>query len=234
MAGAGIPAKDDDMSTTPFGPHGHTKLPHGRLQGTTEQQEHILITDTGQEAIPISTGGPNYFSVIAVNILLSLVMLALLWIPAVCLYPATALGGIVAGFITAALTARMLPPDAVDVASLLGIIVGAVTIGILIRLEYRLAQQSVFRLTRHGIRLLLLSIWAIPIIQIFQGTTYDGTTTRYIFAVVSNPRQLIYFLSVPLNLGILLVVTVALHFLLWKAERLRKYWHTRLSWVGLK
>jgi hypothetical protein len=219
------------MSTTPYGPHGPTKLPHDRLTSTTEQQKHLPLNQDESEAGPMLTGGADPFGKIVVNIVFSLVMLALLWIPTVCLYPLTALIGIVAGLITAALTARVLPPDAGDVAAVLGFVVGAVTIAILIRLEYRLARHFVFRITRHGVRLLLLSFWAIPIIQIFEGATYDSTTTRYI---LNHPSQVASFLSRHQNVGILLVAAVALHFLLWKAEGLRKFWHTRLSWVGLK
>jgi hypothetical protein len=41
-------------------------------------------------------------------------------------------------------------------------------------------------------------------------------------------------LANPQNLATILVVIIAMHFLLWKAEKLRAFWHRRLFWLGLK
>jgi hypothetical protein len=66
------------------------------------------------------------------------------------------------------------------------------------------------------------------------GATAPTSTTRYVLAMVSNPRALLAFLSRPQNLAIWLGALVALHFVLWKADTLREWWHRRLKWVGLK
>ena len=178
-----------------------------------------------------ASGGSGGFLVM---IVLSLVLVALLWIPMICLYPLTALAGALAGVGSFLVAVRLLPADGRDVAMVIGLAVGVVVVWKVYRVESRLAGHPLFRLIRHAVRLLLLGIWAIPILQLTMGATAPTTTTRYVLAVISNPRALLAFLARPQNLAIWIGALVALHFLLWKADTLREWWHHRLKWVGLR
>jgi ACR3 family arsenite efflux pump ArsB len=223
------------MSKEPYGPHGPKTQPYDVLPGPTiptGPPPQIGSDDTWEAPVQSSGGGGGLGGVLA-QIILSVLMVAILWIPTVCLYPLTALIGIGAGFLTVPIFARLLPPDGGDVASVLGVAVGVVLIGTMIRVEYRLANNSLYRIGRHVIRLVLLSLVAIPVIQLTLGAQAETTTTRYIFSVLNDPRQIARFLSSSQNIAILIGVAVALHFILWN-ERLRKFWHGRLKWVGLK
>ncbi|MEP6574415.1 MAG: hypothetical protein ABJD11_17070 [Gemmatimonadota bacterium] len=182
---------------------------------------------------PISAGGGGGGGFLAM-VIISLVLVTLVWIPMACIYPLTAFAGGFAGLGAYLLSARLLPPDGGDVASLLGIIVGAVVVWKVYRLEHRLAQHPGFRLMRHVVRLLLLAVWVIPIIELTMGGTAPTTTTRYVLATVSNPRALVSFLTRPQNLLIWVVAIAALHFLLWSDNPVRRWWHRRLTYVGLK
>lgn len=176
-------------------------------------------------------GGSGGFLVLVV---LSLLLVALLWIPMICLYPLTALAGALAGVGSFLVAVRLLPVDGRDVAMVIGIGVGVVVVWKVYRVESRLAGHPQFRLIRHAVRLLLLGIWAIPILQLAMGATAPTTTTRYVLAMVSSPRALLPFLARPQNLAIWMGAMVALHFVLWSADSLRQWWHRRLKYVGLK
>jgi hypothetical protein len=152
----------------------------------------------------------------------------------VCLYPITAAAGIAATLATRSIFTSVLPADAGDVPFALGIVVGAVVIGIVFRLEVRLAGSTGYRVVRHVVRMILLAIWAIPIIQLTLGAAAPTTSTAYIFFVISNPSGMVQFLANPLMLGIWIAVVVGLHFLIWKADGVRRFWHRRLVWIGLK
>jgi hypothetical protein len=80
----------------------------------------------------------------------------------------------------------------------------------------------------------LLAIWAVPMIMMAMGAPVAGTTTRFILAVMSSPQIIFGFLSRTQNLGILLVVVAGLHFLLWYGKPFQRFWHRRLTFVGLK
>ena len=221
------------MTNQPWGPHGQEAPPNTVRQNPTAPGSPQQIQGADWTAAPSSagSGGSGGFLVM---ILFSLFLVVLLWIPMVCLYPLTALAGGLAGFGTASLAARVLPPDGGDVADLLGVVAGAIVAWKVYRLEYRMAERLPFRLVRHVVRLLLLSVWVIPIIELSMGVTAPGTTTRYVLATVSNPQSLASFLTRPQNLAIWAVAIGALHLLLWKADGLRQWWHHRLKWVGLK
>jgi lipoprotein signal peptidase len=157
----------------------------------------------------------------------------ILWIPFLCLYPLTALIGIGVGFAAVPIFARTLPPNT-DVPAALGVLIGAVAFYIMIRIEYRLSQSAGYRISRHAVRMVLLAIVAIPTIQMAAGAPVESTSTRYILSVVSNPRIMFSFLADAKNVAILLTVVIVIHFVLWKGERFRRFWHRRLSAIGMK
>jgi hypothetical protein len=243
------------MGSYPYGPHGPQCSPHDVMPNPTAPS--APVPDFGGSDYPTApsysggatpqfggsgstagtyTGGGGAGGGFIVKFVVSLIMVVLLWIPIVCLYPLTFLSGIAAGFFTASvLAANVLTSVAdKDVASFAGVIIGLTVVLIMIRIEYRLSQVAAFRVSRHVVRMVLLSFWAIPMILMAQGDGQGTTATRFIFAVVSNPRAIVWFLSRAQNVGILAVVVVGLHFLLWKGERFRRFWHRRLSNVGLK
>jgi hypothetical protein len=223
------------MTNMPWGPHGPEVPPHTVLPNPTAPSPPQQILGSGEAPEPIAAaGGGGALGTILANIMLSLVLLMLLWIPMVCLYPLTAVAGMVAGFGTFPLFLRVLPADGRDVAAVLGLAVGVVVGLKMNRLEYRLAQNPVFRLSRHALRLVLLAVWAVPIIQLSTGTTAPTTSTAYILAVVSSPRALAAFLSQPRNLLIWVAAVVGLHFLIWSGDGVRRWWHRRLMFIGLK
>ena len=182
----------------------------------------------------MSSGGGGGLGAILANIVISAVMLAILWIPAVCLYPLTSVAGIATSLILMSILSRVLPPDGGDVVSLLSIIGGAIVIFKVFRIEMRLAESATFRMIRHAIRMVLLAIVAIPFVQLTMGATAPSTTTRYILAVILRPDVMWEFLLSPTNLGAWLAAVVALHVVIWHSARARRFWHGRLKWVGLK
>jgi hypothetical protein len=185
-------------------------------------------------AMTTQSGGADTFGKIVSNIFVSLVMMVILWFPAACLYPLTAGSGITAAVVTMQILARVLPADAGDVPLVIGVLVGAIVVGIVIRIEDRLSRSGRYRWARHGLRMVLLGMWAIPVIQLAMGATAPSTSTRYILEVVSSPRAMATFLTSPVNLGVWLACLLGLHFLIWKGERARRLWHRRLAWIGLK
>lgn len=128
---------------------------------------------------------------------------------------------------------RFVPPGT-DVPAAAACIIGIVTGYIVIRVEYRLAQAHGYRIARHGVRLIFLAILAIPIVLIAQGAYVENSTSRYILSVLSNGRILSRFVANPANDLILLAVVIGLHFLLWNGTKIRRFWHKRLSAVGMK
>lgn len=221
------------MKNMPWGPHGQEAPPNTVRQNPTAPDAPQQIGGYGDVAVPMSGGGGGLGAILA-NIIFSLVLVALLWIPMICLYPLTALAGLTTGFGTFQVLRRVLPPDGGDVAALGGVVAGAVVVLIVNRFEYRLAQQPAFRRIRHLLRMVLLAVWAIPIIQLSTGTTGPSTSTRYILAVMSSPRAWGSFLARPANVALWIAVVIGLHMLIWWSDRARTFWHRRLKFVGLK
>jgi hypothetical protein len=170
------------------------------------------------------------------SIVVSLAMVPLVWMFWICLYPMTAVASVFTGFLTGSLLSRILTArDEADTALLGGVIAGFAAAIFVSRVEYRLAQNFALRQTRHAVRLLLFGALAIPWFQgMIKDTRLGGSSTLYIFAVLSHPQILASQLANGQNLGIVLAVMVGMHFLLWRAEGLRAFWHRRLFWIGLK
>lgn len=236
------------MGSFPWGPHGPETSPYDVRPNPTPQTVFPNIGGGGDYAAPSGGGAMPYGGTASygggvaytggggnplLSIVLSLVMLPFVWMFWICLYPLTAAAGMIAGFATVPLAFRMmsLQGDVADVAALAGVIVGFAVFAVMSRLEYRLAKNTGYRVTRHVVRLLLFGVLALPWIQ---STMVAGSATRYVLAVLSHPAYLAAQLAQPRNLAIVAGVMVGMHFLLWKAERLRAFWHRRLMWIGLK
>ena len=220
------------MTNMPWGPHGQEAAPHTVRPNPTASDPPQQIQGSADVAMPMSGGSP--LGAILANIIFSLVLVALLWIPMICLYPLTALAGLATGFATFQVLGRVLPADGGDVAAVAGFVVGAVAVLIVYRFENRWAEQQGFRRIRHLVRMVLLAVWAIPIIQLSTGTTAPSTSTRYILAVMSSPRAWGSFLARPANLALWIAVVIGLHMLIWWNDGARRFWHRRLLFVGLK
>jgi hypothetical protein len=90
--------------------------------------------------------------------------------------------------------------------------------------EHHLARNTVYRISRHVIRLVLFGGLTLHIIQEATGMPMDLTS-------VDGLRMA---LGIPANLGIVLAAVAGMQWLLWKGERAREFWHRRLVAVGLR
>lgn len=226
------------MTNAPWGPHGPQVPPNTVTPNPTAPTPPQPMEGSGAGWTPPleggGGGGGGGLGDVLANIVISLILVALLWIPLACLYPLTALAGAAIGLAAYPVLLRSLPPDGHDVAAVAAIIAAVATALVVNRTEYRLAKHPAFRLGRHVVRLLLLAVWAIPVIQLAMGATAPTTSTRYILAMVSSPRALGAFLSRPQNLLLWLVIVAGLHYLIWSAQGFRNWWHRRLLFVGFK
>ena len=222
------------MGNFPWGPHGQESAPNQVKPNPTPQDPVGSFAQPGfDNAQPsTATGGANPLASIAV----SLIMAPLVWMFWVCLYPLTAAVSIVTGFVTGTMLQRVLTArDEASVAQLGGVIAGFVAAIIMSRIEYKLAQNFALRWARHAVRLLLFGTIAFPWFQALIGyPTAGGSSMRYLLALFNNPRLYISQLFLPQNLAAIAIVMVITHFVLWKADRLRAFWHRRLFWIGLK
>jgi hypothetical protein len=222
------------MSSFPFGPHGPETRAYDPIPNPTAPSAPVpQFGDGGQLAegtTTVSTGGSGGPFL---SLALCLMMVPLVWMFWVCLYPLTAAAGFAAGWIVSTLSAPAFPED-VEGGLGLGIIAGYAVIVFVSRVEYRLAENSVYRNSRHVLRLFLFGALAIPWIQAMVFSAGGPTETRYILAILTSPRLMLAQLADPTSLTIVLATVVGLHFLLRKAEGVRDFWHRRLRWLGLK
>jgi hypothetical protein len=228
------------MSTAPFGPHGPQVPAHTTTPNPTAQSAPILIGGNDQgagSAYPYPAGGAagagGGFGILVIDFTFTLFTLLYFWPFFACLYPLTVATGLAAAWIARPLIAgRFYADEANALFGVLAILI-AIVIAAMIRVEYRLAQTSAFRVARHALRLLLFAILAVPTIE-WLHPGVQLTYTMYLLTFSSHPRYLAGFLRNPINLGIVLAIVIGLHFLLWKGERARAFWHRRLRHVGLK
>src|SRR6185369_3368812 len=119
-------------------------------------------------------GGGGGVAAFPAQIVTSALMMLLIWEAAACLYPLTVIAAIVADLITAPMVNLVAPAEFKgDLGYLMGGLAALVAAGIMIRIEYRLAQNSGFRIGRHVVRMILLSMWAIPNLMILMGAPYQ-------------------------------------------------------------
>jgi hypothetical protein len=142
---------------------------------------------------------------------------------------AACLAGIAARPFLAQMTAG--DADGIRVCTIAVVLIAAY---IAIRLEYRLAQKPLVRKVRHGVRLLLFTVIAVPTLLFFTHMDTSFTYTVFVLNVLAQPFIILRWLASPVNVAVLLACLTGMHFLLWKAERPRDFWHRRLRSVGLK
>lgn len=232
------------MGSYPWGPHGPETSPFEVKPNPTAQSTFPNIGGGDGTFAPSYGGAYGGGGGVAVtgsggpflSFTLSLIMLPFVWMFWICLYPLTAAAGLAAGVFTAPVAFRLmsLHSDETSVAAGVGILMGFVVIAVMSRIEYRFAQNIGYRVVRHVVRLMLFGILALPWIQAMVFDVAGGSEMRYILGVLSHPSYLLAQMARPQNLAIVLAVMVGMHFLLWKAERLRDFWHRRLRWIGLK
>ncbi|HEX4824695.1 MAG TPA: hypothetical protein VFV19_10295 [Candidatus Polarisedimenticolaceae bacterium] len=220
------------MSETPWGPHGPRVPANTTTPNPTAADTPMNIGGGGDQGTFVTGGGGG--GGLFAKIVVGLVMVALLWIPMLCLYPLTGLAALTTGFVLFSVLAHVFPPDFRESAVVLGFGAGAVVAFFVYRFELRLAEQPAFRRMRHVVRMALLALWAIPIIQLSTGATAPTTSTRYILAVMTSPGAMISYLMNPIHLVIWVAVVIGLHYLIWSSERVRQFWHRLLVYVGLK
>ena len=225
------------MGSRPWGPHGPEVSPNQVKPNPTAAGNFPPLgggapygLPTAAAPAPTGSGGPH------VSIILSLIMIPFVWMFWICLYPLTAAIGFFVGALSTPVAFRLLSlqKDEANVALGIGIIVGFAAVVVMSRVEYRMAQNSGYRIVRHVVRLFLFGVLALPWIQAMVFDVAGGSEMRYILGMLSNPRYLMMQLTRPQNSAIVVGVMVGMHFLLWQAERLRAFWHRRLMWIGLK
>jgi hypothetical protein len=222
------------MTNMPWGPHGQQAPAHSVTPNPTPSSVPQQIGGGGDYAVPMAAGGGGAGGGFLANVVFSLFMVALLWIPMACLYPLTAAAALIAGFGSFLVLVRALPADGHDVAVVAAFGIGVVVALVVDRVEYRLAQHPSFRLPRHIVRLALLAMWLVPIMQLSTGTTAPSTSTRFILAVMSHPGAIVSYLINPVHLVAWALLLAGLHLLIWREGRVREFWHRRLVYVGLK
>ncbi|MGA8143307.1 MAG: hypothetical protein WB987_05400 [Candidatus Acidiferrales bacterium] len=164
--------------------------------------------------------------------LVSLVVVGFLWQFFVCLYPLPALA---AGFTTlfgTGLLARFFTADPVlrtitFLAALIGCGGGVVVLVVASRVEQRLARHAWYRIPRHLVRLALFALMAIFAIERADGIPLFAAE----FSI--SGANLGRILRTPDYLIAVFVFVVVMHFVLWKAETIRAFWHRRMEALGL-
>ena len=228
----------DYPSSSPWGPHGPQVDAHSVTPNPTPSTPY----DVGQPSFGAPAAAPGYSGggysggysgggiKVGGGFLSSLVFVGFFWAVWVCLYPITAIAGYAALVFSTPLLRGWFPPDPkfhiLPVAGLLAISTSSVLIAVLNRLELRLAKFAAYRIPRHVVRLVLLSALAITVIQKGLGIPFVGDPW-------TNLKRI---LSVPENMAGMAVILVGMHFLLWKGDKARAFWHRRLAaiWLGPK
>jgi hypothetical protein len=228
------------MSTAPFGPHGPQVPAHTTTPNPTAQSAPILIGGNDQVAASAyqyaaagAAGAGGGIGILVIDAVLTLFTLLYFWPFFACLYPLTVATGVGAAWMVRPLIAGGYYGD--EANALLGtlLILAAIVVAVMIRVEYRLAQVPAFRLARHALRLSLFAVLAAPTV-LWLHPAVQLTYTMYLLTFFSQPGYLAGFLRNPINLGIVLAIVIGLHLLLWKGERARAFWHRRLRHIGLK
>jgi hypothetical protein len=155
------------------------------------------------------------------DFVLNLIFVGILWEVWICLYPLSALAGLVTLLYSMPFLRSVLPTSPIIgpglYAVVLGFVLAAIALWTASRLEHRLARSLFYRLPRHLVRLVLLG-WATALaIQKYHGLPYNPM-----------PEAIAPLLKDHTNLGIVIGVMVAAHFILWNWKGAREFWHRRL------
>lgn len=221
------------MGTQPWGPHGPTVPAHTTTPNPTAASPAPAFEHADYSAPPMPSGDGVVGGFLA-NIIMSAVVVLLVWEAFVCLYPMSVIAAIAAWRVIPPMVNTVAPAELKgDLGYLAGVAAVLVAIGVVIRIEYRLAQNTGFRIVRHAVRMVLLSLWAIPILMLCMGASYPKSTTLFIYSVVTSPPTMVQFLSNPVRLAIWAAFMIGLHFMIWNWAWARRFWHRRLKFVGL-
>ncbi len=161
------------------------------------------------------------------DFLINLVVVGVLWEVWVCLYPLAALAGAFTFYYAFPFVLHFVPRSLLAGSGLSLMVVGlaaaAVVLWMVSRFEHVLAENGVYRLSRHFVRLPLLGLAAILLIERAHGVRYTLASP-----VVSR------VLSIPQYLAIVIGTMVAAHFALWSWKWGREFWHERLRGAQLR
>jgi len=179
-------------------------------------------TTPGQAAQIIVTSGKGDF-------LLNLALVGCVSPVWACLYPLAAGAGCLALFFVAGVAIRFIPRDAPLnpnlIASSIALFAALVVLWNVSRFEHVLARFNAYRIPRHLVRLGLLGGLAVVSIEWLRGIPLS-------FAVSAPSFKRALF--DPTNLGIVLGVVVASHFILWNWKWAHDVWDRRLIAARLR
>jgi hypothetical protein len=146
-----------------------------------------------------------------------------------CLYPLAAGAGSLALLFVAGIAIRCLPRDVPInpnlIASAIAFVVALIVMWNVSRFEHILARFDAYRIPRHLVRLVLLGGLAVVAIQWLRGIPISYAVSAPSFKHV---------LFEPTNLGIVLGVVLASHFVLWNWKWAQDFWDRRLMAAQLR
>jgi len=237
------------MGSYPWGPHGPQAGPFDVRPNPTAPSAPVPQFNTPSWGTPLPAGGGGSTSGGTVNYgasaagppgphrILSLLLVGTLWMFWVCLYPLTAVAGLLSAVYSAGALAALMAKGIIPRNGMLllgAYVVGIAVVVVLSRVEYRLAQILPYRIIRHVARLGIFALLTIALLPLFYGAPEGNTATEYFTRFFSRPGSIGHVLANPVNIGIVLAVVAGMHFFLWKSKGLSDFWHRRLSAIGLK
>ena len=168
-----------------------------------------------------------------INFLVSVVVLAIFWQFLVCLYPLPALAAGATAIYAAGILLKLIPPDPVLLVNSFLSILAAYGAAIVVfyfamRVEERLARNIAYRMVRHVVRLVCLALMAVFAIERASGIPLLAGPDLSV-----SSANIARILRTPDYLIAVFVFVVMMHFVLWKADKIRAFWHRRLAGAGL-
>jgi hypothetical protein len=160
------------------------------------------------------------------DLLLNLIFVSIFWEVWICLYPLSALAGLLTLTNAMPFLRGVLPPSPVIGPGLYAVVLGIAAALIVLwnvsRLEHRLARSNVYRIPRHLARIPMLGIATVVAIEKWRGLPYNPT-----------PAAIRWILRTPANLAIVIGVMIGAHFM-WNWRSAREFWHRRLEGARLR
>jgi hypothetical protein len=161
------------------------------------------------------------------DFLLNLIFVGVLWEVWICLYPLSAIAGLLTLLYGMPFLRGVVPASSIIAPGLyavgLAFIAAAVVLWNVSRLEHVLARTGLYRVLRHLVRLPLVGLATVVALESAQGLPYDPT--------MQGVRRV---LNTPANLVIVVGVMIASHFILWNWKWARGFWHHRLVAAQLR
>jgi hypothetical protein len=206
-----------------------------RLQwGPQPQQDNSPILPTPISA-PMPTGGgmpigdvlPFLHKQARGDLGLNVLFVGVLWEVWICLYPLSALAGLLTLTNGMPLLRSLLPDSPIIGPGLYAVVLGSIAALVVLwnvsRLEHTLARNTAYRVLRHVVRIPLLGLAAVVAIEEYQGFPYDP-----------SPAAITRILQNPVNLALVVAAMIAAHFTLWNWKKAREFWHRRLEGANLR